>query len=174
MIKSEVVTSVHSHSERVGLLMLRFINHIGHSSLASTYYRAGKLHDIGKLIVDDEVLFKESKLSRDEYESIKHHVLFSAIFLKFIGETKDIVDCALYHHENFDGTGYVNNIIGEGIPYIARVCRVCDVYDALRESRPYKSEMSIIETFKEMDIMNANKCFDPEIYKAFKEMILSS
>ena len=98
--------------------------------------RAALIHDIGKLIVPNQILKKKGKLSDIEYEIIKDHVLDTAYLFnnKLMDSYKSVV---LSHHERYDGLGYPNGLKGEEIPYYARVIAVIDTFEALTGDREY-------------------------------------
>ncbi len=95
------------------------------------------LHDIGKIFLDREVLNKREALTREEYERVQQHTLFSTELLKdpYLVVARNI---ALYHHERYDGSGYPFGLRGEEIPIEAQIVALADVFDALRTTRSYK------------------------------------
>jgi putative nucleotidyltransferase with HDIG domain len=109
-------------------------------------YRAGVLHDIGKIGVPDSVLLKEGKLTADEFAIIQQHPVLGAQILSHVRpETPDleqIVQATRHHHERIDGGGYPEGLSGESIPLIARIMAIADAYDAMTSSRPYRKGMS--------------------------------
>ncbi|HRX57739.1 MAG TPA: two-component system response regulator [Eubacteriales bacterium] len=111
----------------------------------SQLYNSAPLHDIGKVGIRDEVLLKEGKLTREEYEEMKMHAVigFSALKLASLrlgnnSFLKYAMELARHHHEKWDGTGYPDGLKGEEIPLSARIMAVADVYDALISRRAYK------------------------------------
>lgn len=127
---------------------------------------AGRLHDIGKIGVKDVILLKPGRLTREEFEEIKKHVIIGEEILKplkFLPLESEIVR---HHHENFDGTGYPDGLKEEEIPLLARIMAVADTYDALTTTRPYRKERTHEEAVKEI-LLFAGKQFDPQIVKAF-------
>jgi putative nucleotidyltransferase with HDIG domain len=109
-------------------------------------YRAGVMHDIGKIGVPDSVLLKEGKLTAEEFAIIQQHpVLGAQILSRVRPETPDleqIVQATRHHHERIDGEGYPDGLAGESIPMIARIVAVADAYDAMTSNRPYRKGMS--------------------------------
>lgn len=130
---------------------------------------ASMMHDIGKLMISEEILDKPDKLTDEEYQIMKNHVLYGeALLEKCPGEMMHLA-CVLAkeHHERWDGTGYLG-MKGEEIAYISRLMAVCDVFDALTSDRYYKKGWSLEETFDEI-IRLSGKSFDPKVVKLFIE-----
>ena len=133
---------------------------------------ASILHDIGKTKILDKILKKPAKLTEEEFQNVKKHSMLGYRMLEnlkntpFVKMAKEVV---LSHHERYDGTGYPDQKSGEEIPLSARIVSLCDVYDALRETRVYK------ETFsheKSVEIIkgSSKKQFDPVIIEAFEKV----
>jgi len=133
------------------------------------------MHDVGKIGVPDAVLGKQGPLTDEEWEAIKQHPLLGASLLS--GSASPLLEMAkevaLTHHERWDGSGYPCGLKGKQIPITGRIVMLCDLYDALRSQRPYKSAFSHVKT---IDIMlNGNERtkpthFDPSLLEAFREM----
>lgn len=111
---------------------------------------ASPMHDIGKIGIPDNVLLKPGKFEPDEWEIMKTHSAIGARILS--GDDSDLMtmaqDIALRHHEKWDGSGYPNGLAGEDIPESARICAICDVFDALTSVRPYKKAWSVEDAVK--------------------------
>lgn len=118
------------------------------------------MHDIGKSIVDINILNKAGKLTNEEWNQIKLHPIYGARIAMVMGYGSSIVQNILYHHENCNGTGYPKKIKCKAIPLGASVIRICDSYDAMRSTRSYKIPMShekaIDELVKEKGIYRDN------------------
>jgi len=137
-------------------------------------YQFAPLHDIGKIAVPDTVLFKADRLTDDEYEVMKSHVLKGADMIdmminEFGLDTIHNIDIlrniVRYHHERFDGEGYPARLSGIGIPIEARIVAVADVFDALTSARPYKSAWPLTDTLAYFDSESGGH-FDPNCVKA--------
>ncbi len=128
---------------------------------------SGLFHDLGKTKVDKNILNKPGRLTKEEFAEIKKHTEFSYEILK---ERKDIIEDvrlgALYHHENYDGTGYPHGLAGEKIPLFARILRVADVYDSLMSKRPYKEPFPSNETIEYL-MGGSGTLFDPKVVISF-------
>ena len=130
---------------------------------------ASMMHDIGKLMISEDILDKPSKLTDEEYAIMKNNVLYWEALLH--NTTGDIMSMArtiaLQHHEKWDGTGYLG-MKGTDITYIARLMALADVFDALMSRRYYKDGWNIDEAYKE--IVNCSGThFDPDVVQLFVE-----
>ena len=133
-------------------------------------YRAGLLHDVGKIRIPNSIINKEGKLTDEEFNIIKVHPITGYHILKGIGGSHRIAIATKYHHERYDGSGYPNRIFGENIPEMARILAVADSYDAMTSNRSYRKALprevvrSIIEEGKGTQ-------FDPAIADVMLQMI---
>lgn len=131
---------------------------------------AGVLHDIGKLKVSSYIYGRaEDTMQIEEMRYIRRHAEFGYQIAKNEGYEEEICNMILYHHENYDGTGYPNNLYGEQIPIGARVLRICDVFSALISDRPYRKAFDI-ETAIRLCIDEV-KNFDMRMFLAFQRVI---
>ena len=130
---------------------------------------ASMMHDIGKLMIPEEILDKPDKLTEEEYAIMKNHVLYGeALLAKCPGDIMKIAKTiALEHHEKWDGTGYLG-MKGENIAYISRLMAVCDVFDALTSQRYYKDGWSLEDTYNEI-VRLSGIHFDPDVVKLFTD-----
>ncbi len=133
---------------------------------------AAPLHDIGKIAVPDAILLKEGKLTEDEWLLMREHVrvggeVLGELHLQFPENSfiQMAMDIALYHHETWDGQGYVHGLSKEAIPLAARIVSIVDVYDALRTLRPYKPAYTHLEALEMMCQMKGT--FDPYLFDLF-------
>lgn len=135
---------------------------------AEQILQASPLHDVGKIGIPDHILLKPGRLDTQEMETMKTHV---SIGLSIVGDMDTPVlemarNIAKYHHEKWDGTGYLNGLAGEEIPIESRIASVCDVFDALTSERPYKKAWPVEEALLHIK-NNANRHFDPAVVDAF-------
>src|SRR3954451_1068099 len=103
---------------------------------------AAMLHDVGKLHLPDSILQKPGALTAEEWEIVKQHTIWGERILGSSAGFELARRIARWHHENFDGTGYPDQLRGASIPLAARIVRVADVFDALASARPYKEAWS--------------------------------
>ena len=136
-------------------------------------YIASPLHDIGKIGIRDAILLKPGKLTVDEFEEMKKHVVIGADRLDAIGNVtpsnafiKMGASIARYHHEKWNGKGYAIGLKGKEIPIEARIMAIADVYDALRSKRIYKEAFSHEEATKIM-LQGKGEHFDPKLLELF-------
>ena len=158
------------HTMRVAEETVRFANYLGIASEDLPHIRRGALlHDIGKMSVPDSILRKSAPLSEAEWLVMKQHPLTAYQWLSAIDYLKSAIDIPHYHHEHWDGSGYVHGLSGEDIPYWARIFAVVDVWDAMRSDRPYRKAFSEKETLKYIK-EQSGQLFDPTIVEAFLAM----
>lgn len=130
---------------------------------------AGMVHDIGKIRLMHTVEEMDNPMMIEEMKIVRMHSQISHEVLKKEGYEDFILVSVLYHHENYDGSGYPENLTGEQIPLGARILRVCDVYSALTADRPYRRAF---ETDAAMELMiDEVKNFDMKVFLAFQRMI---
>lgn len=137
-------------------------------------FDTSSLHDIGKVGIKDSILLKTGKLTDEEFEEMKKHVLIGKQVIQDVIDKFDINESfimtarniAAFHHEKYNGKGYPEGLKGEAIPLEARIFALADVYDALRSKRPYKDEMthSEVVTIIRTEI---GEHFDPDVVDAF-------
>ena len=101
----------------------------------------GRLHDIGKIGIREEILNKQGPLTDDEYEHVKRHVVVGSQILAPLVHLGDIIEYVRGHHERWDGFGYPDRLAGAAIPLGARIIGAVEIYDALTTSRPYQEKM---------------------------------
>ena len=130
------------------------------------------LHDVGKIGVPDAILLKPGPLEEEETKEIREHPATGKHILANIAYLKEALSCVLHHHERFDGQGYPEKIAGEAIPLHGRIISVADAFDAMTHDRPYRKKMDHQSAFQEIE-QNAGKQFDPQIVKAFGELLNS-
>ena len=129
---------------------------------------AAMMHDIGKLMISEEILNKPSRLTDEDFAIMKSHVLYGdALLSKCPGQILQIArTIAKEHHEKWDGSGYLH-MKGEEIAYISRLMAVCDVFDALTSARYYKKGWSMEEAYTEI-VSQSGKQFDPKVVLLFQ------
>jgi HD-GYP domain-containing protein (c-di-GMP phosphodiesterase class II) len=126
------------------------------------------LHDIGKIGIKDDVLFKPSSLTFDEYSIMKTHVILGANIVSQVPDLKRCLEPILFHHERIDGKGYPHGISGKEIPVIAKITSVADAYDAMTTNRVYMPARSPEAGLEEV-IRFSGTQFEPEVVEAFVE-----
>ena len=164
-------TYTQGHSTRVAAYVREMARRMGldEQTQLNMYY-AGLMHDIGKLTIADEVLNKTSRLSTEEWNLIQQHTTNGAMLLKNFTILPEINDAVLYHHERYDGTGYMNRMSGKNIPLVARMVGIADAYDAMNTNRCYRLKFSEERIISELERCRG-KQFDPDIVPYLISMI---
>lgn len=159
------------HCKRVADYTYHLCNEIDLSrARAERIINVAKIHDIGKIYVDDDILTTSDKLTEREYKEIQQHTVYGYQLLKDIDILKDDLDIMLHHHERWDGTGYPDGLKGEEIPMGARILAVCDSLDVMITGRSYKPPMTKEEIILEFKVCSGGQ-FDPEIAEAMIKLI---
>ena len=131
---------------------------------------AGMLHDIGKLKLTGYINGQErDPLLIEELKYVRMHSSLGYEELKEQGYSDIVLQSILYHHENYDGSGYPSNLSGDSIPLGARILRVCDVYAALSSDRPYRKVFDVSTVIELM--IDEIKNFDMEVFLAFQRVV---
>jgi putative nucleotidyltransferase with HDIG domain len=156
-----------NHSYRVSVYAATIAASLDLSSVCIEDTRAAALlHDIGKLDISRDLLYKAARLTNSEYQEMRQHVSRGVALLEPVGGSlRRVIPIVLAHHDKFDGTGYHPNE-GEGIPIEARIISVADVYDSLTSDRPYRKAMSLFEA-RDIISKGSGTDFDPLVVNAF-------
>ena len=124
------------------------------------------VHDVGKIGIPDHILLKPGKLTEEEFEIMKTHVLHGEDIIKEAEWLEDGHDVVAFHHEKYDGRGYMKGLSGKDIPLNARIFAISDVFDALTSERPYKKPFSYEKAIKIL-IDGKGTHFDPKLIEEF-------
>jgi putative nucleotidyltransferase with HDIG domain len=156
-----------NHSYRVSVYATRIAAYMRLSPERIEDVRAAALlHDIGKLEISREILYKAAKLTADEFNEMQKHVVRGVEMLEPVGGSlRRVIPIILAHHDKFDGSGN-RPTGGESIPLEARIITVADVYDALTSDRPYRKAMPPMEA-RDLIAKGADTDFDPQVVTAF-------
>lgn len=157
-----------THNYRVTLYTVRLAEamKLNRDSIESLIVGAF-LHDVGKIGISDQILLKPGRLTAEEFEIMKRHVVFGGEIIQDSTWLKRARDVVLFHHEKFDGSGYPHGIHGMDIPLGARLFAVVDVFDALMSKRPYKEPLLVEEALIILR-EGAGKHFDPDVATTFE------
>ncbi len=134
---------------------------------------AAQLHDVGKLAIPDAVLMKHGELDEGEWEFIRQHTLIGQRILGAVPALHGIGKIIRASHECWDGSGYVDGLVGEDIPLAARVIAVCDTFAVMTSDRPYRDAASPIDALAELRSC-AGTQFDPRLVSAFCDLVARS
>lgn len=158
------------HSSRVKSLALELALQIGfQTDKLRSLESAALLHDIGKIVISDYVTDKPTRLTEVESLMMKQHTLLGYRIIQPLQLDPLINNVVLYHHESYDGSGYLAGLRGNEIPLEARIVKIADYYEALVSARPYRAAYSssqAVELLKE-----ERRIFDPFLFEKFLEMI---
>jgi diguanylate cyclase (GGDEF)-like protein len=112
---------------------------------------AGLLHDIGKIGIPDPILRKPGKLTTEEYEIVKQHVVLGDMIVRDLPDIDAVRSGIRHHHERWDGDGYVDRLAAEEIPLIARILAVGDAFSAMTTTRPYRKALDVREAIRRLE-----------------------
>jgi putative methionine-R-sulfoxide reductase with GAF domain len=165
-------TYTRGHSERVA----RYSMEIGRvmnltTDEIKTLHIGALLHDIGKIGISESIINKSSRLTDNEFETIKTHPSRGASIIEPAKFLKEKLPLIKYHHERFDGKGYPDGLKGTDIPMLARIICVADSYDAMTSKRAYRDTMPRVEARNEL-IRCSGSQFDPKVVTAFLEVLV--
>ncbi len=163
--KRDSDTNIHNY--RVTLYAIRLAESLGLPSEKIRQLTAGAfLHDVGKIGISDAILLKPGRLTAEEFDVMRTHVALGVDIIaksEMLRGARDVVE---FHHEKFDGKGYLKGLKGEDIPLNARIFAIVDVFDALTSKRPYKEPMPFDEAVAILR-RDAGSHFDPKLVDVF-------
>ena len=164
--KRDSDTNIHNY--RVSIYAVRLAEACGLDGESIRNLIAGAfLHDVGKIGISDNILLKPGRLDEAEFAVMRSHVTLGVDIIKksaWLDHARDIVE---YHHEKYDGSGYMSGLTGAAIPVNARIFAIVDVFDALTSRRPYKEPMAFDDA---MAIIReqSGRHFDPDMVAKFE------
>jgi putative nucleotidyltransferase with HDIG domain len=162
------------HCENVGRYAAALAEALGLSPQEVENIRiGGYLHDIGKIGIDERILLKPGRLTKEEFEKIKQHPNIGVRILEAINIPKDIIDAVKYHHERISGNGYPENLTKEGVPplpLVASIIGITDSYEAMTSDRPYRKALSKQDAIAELR-SGSGKLYDPKIVEVFIKLL---
>ena len=159
------------HSDRVSEYSVLIGKKLGLDEKTLHILKIGGLfHDIGTIGIPDSILLKESKLSDEEYSQIKNHPMIGVHMLGDAAIFTDILPIVKHHHERYDGRGYPSQLVGDDIPYVARIAAVADTFDAMTSKRSYRDSLPIDVVRAEIERCSGTQ-FDPNIAKVFLDIM---
>lgn len=183
LLSSEAILLLHTlaekdmytyvHSEKTARVASGFARYLGlEEETAKALYVAGWLHDIGKLIIPNDIIRKTGALTDDEYFAVKQHVNFGISLLSMIGLSEDEIEMVRCHHQRWDGKGYPRELSGTEVSFECRILQIADAFSAMSVKRVYRPTFSLDEAIIEIQ-KNAGMQFDPELAKSFIEYLRS-
>jgi HD-GYP domain-containing protein (c-di-GMP phosphodiesterase class II) len=160
------------HSVAVCALMIALSRQLGFDEQQTRQAgMAGLLHDLGKMMIPQEILNKPGKLTDEEFATVKTHPSEGhKLLLEGNGVDAMTLDVCLHHHEKIDGSGYPEGLTDQQISVFTKMGAVCDVYDAITSNRPYKDGWDPAESLRKMAEWSHGH-FDPRIFQAFVKSV---
>ncbi len=159
------------HTGRVTEMALETAREMGWSTEQLEILQIGALlHDIGKIGISDNVLYKPSELTEGEYGEMMRHPIVGAKMLEKVTALQPMLPYILYHQERYDGKGYPFGLKGNEIPLEGRILAVADTFDAMTSDRPYRNGLSEEEAIAEIK-RNRGTQFDPDVVDAMMRVM---
>jgi putative two-component system response regulator len=159
------------HSARVADMSAMVAAELGRTDEEVEAVRTGgRLHDIGKIGIREEILSKQGPLTDEEYEHVKEHVVVGSQILSPLVHLADVIGFVRSHHERWDGFGYPDRLAAESIPFGARIIGAVEIFDALTTSRPYQEKMDAEVAVERMrDLVGT--VLDPATHDALAKVV---
>jgi len=155
------------HSEDVATCALYLADRVGLSEeLRASLRIAALVHDVGKIGIPDDILRKPGRLTARENDILKQHVALGDLLVGSMPDVQHIREGVRFHHERWDGEGYMVGLAGNDIPLIARVLAVADAYSAMTTTRPYRKAMPVERALAELRAV-AGTQLDADLVEAF-------
>ena len=162
------------HTFRVTDITVKLATRLGIRQSDLIHVRRGAiLHDIGKVAIPDQILFKPGPLGKEEWDIMRKHPAIAVELLSPVSYLEPALEIPHWHHEKWDGSGYPDGLRQEDIPFAARLFALADVYDALISKRPYRSAWSKWDAVQYIEDQ-AGTHFDPRIVPEFLDLINTS
>jgi response regulator RpfG family c-di-GMP phosphodiesterase len=159
------------HTHRVTDLTVRLATRMGVETKDVVHIRRGAiLHDVGKVAIPDEILFKAGPLTADEWEIMRRHPGIAVDLLSPITYLAPALEIPRHHHEKWNGAGYPDHLHGDQIPLAARLFALADVYDALTSPRPFRDAWTKLDATRYIE-SQAGDHFDPHLVPEFLKMV---
>ena len=159
------------HTERVAEYATSIAEGMGFTPEDVETVRFGAiLHDIGKLGVYEQILWKPTELDEEEWKIVKSHPEMGASILSGIRFLEKAIDIVRHHHERLDGKGYPDSLQGEALSLNARIVCVADSFDAMTSDRPYRDALPVKEAISQMERKSGTQ-FDRRVVETFRQLI---
>ena len=159
------------HTFRVTDITVKLANRLGVKQSDLIHIRRGAiLHDIGKVAIPDQILFKPGPLLKEEWDIMRRHPDIAVELLSPVSYLEPALEIPHWHHEKWDGSGYPDELHQENIPFSARLFALADVYDALTSNRPYRSAWSKQDAVQYIE-SQSGRHFDPRIVPEFLDLV---
>ena len=161
-----------NHCERLAEYSVSLAERIGLvADDVTALWRAGIVHDVGKVAVPDSILLKAGPLTPEEWVVMRKHPVVGENICAPLKSFRRVLPIIRHHHEKFDGSGYPDGLRGEQIPLTARVLQLVDIYDALTTDCPYRAALPVAQALEAMAGEVQKGWWDPQLFTIFREMI---
>jgi response regulator RpfG family c-di-GMP phosphodiesterase len=161
------------HSSRVADQAASIAEEMGlDADLVENARLAGRLHDVGKIGVREDILNKPGALTEEEFEHVKEHVRIGMDILAPLKHIPMALEFVHDHHEHWDGGGYPRGLAGEQITIGGRILAACDAFDALTSQRAFRDAMDPRTTIAYLEQNEVGRLLDPAVFSALKRVVL--
>lgn len=160
------------HSQRVtrfALAIAHQLDGLSNEDLVNLEY-AASLHDIGKVAVSSRIINKLGRLSDEEFKIMRSHSIVASRILEKVEGLQAAVPAIKHHHEHYDGSGYPDGLVGDAIPFGARIIAVAETYDILTSDVPWRQALSGEAALEEIDRCSGTQ-FDPKVVEVLRKAI---
>jgi HD-GYP domain-containing protein (c-di-GMP phosphodiesterase class II) len=162
--------SVYEHSRAIGRWAVRLSAELGHDEATTRCAElAGRLHDIGKIVIPETILTKPAALSEDEWLLVRQHPDHGFRLARSVPGYSAVAEIIRQHHERYDGRGYPAKLVGSDIRIEARILAVCDSWAAMRSDRPYQAARSEDQAREQLRLGRSTQ-FDPDVVDLFLDL----
>ncbi|HEX9484799.1 MAG TPA: HD domain-containing phosphohydrolase [Gemmatimonadaceae bacterium] len=160
------------HAQRVAELAASVAEELGlDADVVEDVRLAGRLHDVGKIGIREEILNKPGSLTVEEFDHVKEHVNVGMEILAPLKHIPAVLEYVRDHHEHYDGSGYPRGLLGEQITIGGRILAACDAYDALTSRRAFRDALDARETILRLED-SVGALLDPDVFAALKRVVL--
>jgi HD-GYP domain-containing protein (c-di-GMP phosphodiesterase class II) len=159
------------HSDHATRMAIRLGTELGlPDEMMQALAIGGPIHDLGKIVVPDEILRKPGPLTVDERRAMEEHPVMGAAITAAVTDLDSVVNLVRHHHERYDGEGYPGRLKGKEVPLATRLFSIADAYSAMTTDRPYRKGLTLEMAVEEIRRGGGTQ-FDPELADAFAAMV---